>query len=235
MKKKDNLFIFGAAGACSQLIGFLDDSFALKRAIYVPLSSLSRWEGWSGSLILAGSRGHDLWWHINWAVPLKKRKASVTIGPTVFVELWKLVLFGWKTLRCLFTHQSISNGNWLSPSFCMCVCVSVSACLDACMCVCAHVFAHLCTCQLSSTCLFVRDKDWGRDRQKRRGERDSFPCLACLLSFHTASRSSLLSSSSIIDHIHSHQTLELITTPSDTVAGSCATENGFLSYPGLKA
>lgn len=128
-EKKDSLFIFSAAGGRSQLIGFLDDSFTLKRAIYVPLSSLSRGEGWSGSLILAGSRGLDLWWHINWAVPLKKRKASVAIGPALFVELWKLVLFGWKALRCLFTPQNVSNGGWLS--FCMWVCVSLRACLDA--------------------------------------------------------------------------------------------------------
>lgn len=114
------------------LLFFLDDSFTLKRAIYVPLSSLSRGEGWSGSLILAGSRGLDLWWHINWAVPLKKRKASVTIGSMLFVELWKLVLFGWKALeRCLFTHQNVSNGNCLSPAFWMCVYVSRCACLDA--------------------------------------------------------------------------------------------------------
>jgi len=96
------------------------------------LSSLSRGQAWSGSLILAGSRGHDLWWHINWAVPLKKRKASVTNGPTVFVELWKLVLFGQKALRCLFTHQSVSNGSLLSLLF-LYVCLCVSVCMSGCI------------------------------------------------------------------------------------------------------
>lgn len=137
-EKIDNLFIFSAAGARSQLIGFLDDSLTLKRAIYVPLSSLSRGEGWSGSLILAGSRGLYLWWHINWAVPLKKRKASVTIGPALFVELWKLVLFGWKALGCLFTHQNVSK--WQLARF-LCVFVSLCARLDAYM-LCLLTYVH---------------------------------------------------------------------------------------------
>lgn len=147
--KKDILFIFSAAGARSQLIGFLDDSFSLKRAIYVPLSSLSRDEGWSGSLILAGSRGLYLWWHINWAVPAKKRKASITIGPALFVELWKLVLFGWKTLGCLFTHQNVSNGSWLA------LCVFV--------CLCVHDWMHICcVCSLmympAAWCMFACER-----------------------------------------------------------------------------
>ena len=124
--KNDYLFIFSAAGACSQLIGFLDDSFTPKRAIYVPLSSLSGGEGWSDWLILAGSRGLDLWWHINWAVPLKKRKANVTIGPMLFVELWKLVLFGWKSSQVfIYTSESFKWQLALCRFLYACLCVSV--------------------------------------------------------------------------------------------------------------
>lgn len=72
MKTETTHLFFSAAGARSQLIGFLDDPFTLRRPICVPLSSLSRGESWSSSLVLARSRGLYLWWRINWAVPLKK-------------------------------------------------------------------------------------------------------------------------------------------------------------------
>lgn len=114
----DNLFIFCAAGTHSELIGFSDDSFTLKWAIYVPLSSLSRDEGWSGSLILAGSRGHDLWWHINCAVPLKKRKDHVTIGPV----LWNWFCLAGKLLG-VYLHI------WVFQMAAGCLCLNTHKCL----------------------------------------------------------------------------------------------------------
>lgn len=196
-EKRNGTFICSAAGARSPPIGFLDDSLLLKRVIYVPLSSLSRGDGWSGSLILAGSRGLYLWWHINWALPVKKRKATVPTGLALFAEPQKLVLFGWRSFW-LFIYTA--------------ECFKMACFLSLCARLHAHyaVFARLCTGQLYGSRWHVGDNDLGWWES---GSREwvsvavssarlplEFPCGA-------------LSSPSIIDHIHLHQLLQLITTP----------------------
>lgn len=127
-EKRNGTFICSAAGARSPPIGFLDDSLLLKRVIYVPLSSLSRGDGWSGSLILAGSRGLYLWWHINWALPVKKRKATVPTGPALFAEPQKLVLFGRRSFWLFIYTPECFKKPLLS------VCLCVSACALCCVC-----------------------------------------------------------------------------------------------------
>lgn len=136
-EKKDKLFIFSSAGACSQLIGFFGKVFYSKEGNLCPsLVSLQKPRGWSGSLILAGSRGLDLWWHINWAVPLKKRKASVSTSPMLFAELWNWFCLAWK-LWGVYLHIRMFQmaAGFLSLAVCLQVCLKVYS-----------VFAHLCTC-----------------------------------------------------------------------------------------
>lgn len=175
-EKRNGTFICSAAGARSPPIGFLDDSLLLKRVIYVPLSSLSRGDGWSGSLILAGSRGLYLWWHINWALPVKKRKATVPTGPALFAEPQKMVLFGRRSFWLfIYTPEGFKTACFLS------LCARLYARYV--------VFARLCTGQLYGSRLHVGDNDLG-DGGRVAAENGwvwRFPQLTCLLSFHVVS------------------------------------------------
>lgn len=197
-EKRNGTFICSAAGARSPPIGFLDDSLLLKRVIYVPLSSLSRGDGWSGSLILAGSRGLYLWWHINWALPVKKRKATVPTGPALFAEPQKLVLFGRRSFWLfIYTPECFKTACFLS------VCARLQARYV--------VFARLCTGQLYGSRLHVRDNDLGGWWESGSREWVSVTVSSARLPLEFPRGE--LSSPSIIDHINLHQLLQLITTP----------------------
>lgn len=139
-----------------------------------------------------------LWWHINWAVPLKKRKANVTIGTAVFAGFWKLVSFGQKSLRYLFTHQNVSNTNWIALSpFCMHVSMSVSTCAVA-----FKLFSLKKTWYLNcnSLCLDVRSNvgRWESNGDKISKmfpwRQQSFPPISCIIDYFYSNQPALITS-----------------------------------------